>query len=228
MEKEDALLTKEEQEVALILHRCQVNQFSRTGFLGAHHAEHPDAPPMPDYIQTANLYSFPADAWRVAEIFAGRFGARLKVECDLIMDVPRASTPFVAYVAVLTGIPMIMPQYESKQRGIDSPFTGVWVSGQRVGIIDGVKNTGLSLRKAIAHCRKHRLVPTFAGAITDRGTDEEEFIDGVPSGSLLRWRRALDFYESESDIPADLIDASRQYPDVFRRYLWVKNHADGK
>ena len=122
----------------------------------------------PFYINLRPLRSNPKLMRQLARAMMDTATKDLGLRFDFISDVPTAATPLVAVMSQLSGIPMLSPVLERKQRGMDNPVLGLYQSGQAVLLIDDVASGGGSLCHAAAVLRRENLVVTHALVVINR------------------------------------------------------------
>ena len=122
----------------------------------------------PFYINLRPLRSDPKLMHQLARAMVNTATKDLGLQFDFIADVPSAATPLVAGMSQLSGIPMLSPVLERKQRGMNNPVLGLYQSGQAVLLIDDVASGGGSLCHAAAVLRRENLVVTHALVVINR------------------------------------------------------------
>ena len=132
------------------------------------HDEYPDAPRSPFYIDLRpSIRSVPSFRRQLGECISDLIG-RGELRLDCISDVPQAGTPLVTTVSDLTGIPMISPRLEGKRHGTGREIHGIYEPGLRVAIIDDLRTTGGSMRRAAEVHQRHGLEVVAYLAVIDR------------------------------------------------------------
>lgn len=127
----------EEKLKNLALELFNIGVINFGAFKWKFHENYPNAPLAPIYFNLRIVRSYPKTIGRVVESFDELIKQK-KIKCDLFSDFPYASTPIVSILMYKSGIPMITPRKEEKNRGIPTKIEGVFKPGQTVLLVDDV------------------------------------------------------------------------------------------
>ena len=194
------------------------------GFRRTIHDRYPSIslPLAPGYFDIRQLMSHPGAYRDVAEVMAAVWQREL-TWVQRVSDIRDASTPLVAVLSEITGIPMISPRLSPKARGAPQAVDGAYRSGERAALIDDVVSEGaVSKRRALAILRNEGLEVVFIGVVLDNRLSSGKAVDGVPVHSLLQWHASFTVlrdaghitdavYEQCIAYPRQLADALREH-----------------
>lgn len=128
-------MEKKLKDLALELFEIGIINFGE--FRWKYHEKNPEAPLAPIYFNLRMVRSFPKTIAKVADAF-DELIKRKKIKFDLLSDLPYASTPIVSIMMYKSGVPMVTPRKEEKNRGIPTKIEGVFKPGQTVILVDDV------------------------------------------------------------------------------------------
>jgi uridine monophosphate synthetase len=188
------------------------------GFTLKVHDKHKKLPKSPFYLDLRLLMSHPLLLNDAASAMVETL-SDLWSQCDLVSDLPTASTPFATLVSQKTRLPMISPRLAEKVHGIPGKVVGKWKRGQRVVLLDDLRTTGGSKEEAIALYDEFGLNTIVVGVLVDCGMPEGAPVAGRPFRSVFKWSRLLINYRAEQKITAQLYGRAADYPEVVARHL---------
>ena len=221
------MLSEQLLHLLCLLFDCRCFVFPEPGARGfrlAVHDRYPSTPlPLaPGYLDIRQLMSHPGAYRGVAEVMATVWRFEF-ARVQRLSDIRDASTPLVAVLSEITGIPMISPRLSQKTHGVPRTIDGAYRSGDHVALIDDVvSEQGVSKRKALATLRSEGLEVPFIGVVLDNRSSPDEAVDGVPVYSLLQWHASFTalhnggritdaVYEQCIAYPKQLADALRKH-----------------
>jgi len=147
----------------------------------------------PYYIDLRRLYSYPAEARRVAEALL----KAVDTDYDMIIGVATAGIPLATYMACISCKPLGYVRLSRKGHGTESVVEGV-VEGRRVLIVDDVATTGSSLASAVELLKSQGATPVAVAVVVDReqGASKRLASMGVRFYALLTIRRLISIAKS--------------------------------
>src|SRR3990167_297534 len=133
-------MNKKLEQIALDFFKLKAIKFSEEGFKFNLHAEHPEAPLSPNYLNLRDVFRDPKVRKNIAKQIVPIVK---KLKPDILVDLPQSISPVTTTVSDITGIPMISVRSEAlkgvkKDHGFKQSINGAFKKGQRALIIDDV------------------------------------------------------------------------------------------
>lgn len=218
-------MDKKLENLALKFFEYKAIKFSKKGFKFNLHAEHPEAPLSPNYLNLRDVFRHPEIRKIIAEIFASEVK---KIKPDLLVDLPQSISPIVTTVSDLTGIPMISVRSEAlkgagkKDHGVAQSINGIYKKGQKALILDDlVSSYAFTKIKAIAVLKKAglKVVPKIL-VVVDRNEGGKENLQKKRFGlvSLLNLKNMFKLYLKNKLISKTVFEKSLKYSAVAKKY----------
>ena len=133
-------MDKKLQQIALDFYKSKAIKFSKEGFKFNLHAEHPEAPLSPNYLNLRDVFRDP----RIRKNIAKQIVPIVKkLRPDILVDLPQSISPITTTISDITKIPMISIRSEAlkgikKNHGVKQSINGAFKNRQKVLIIDDV------------------------------------------------------------------------------------------
>lgn len=164
----------------------------------------------PIYIDLRQLVSYPE---LLAEVGKAYLPLLSQLSYDRLAALPYAGLPIGTAVSLLCGRPMIYPRKEVKEYGTRAEIEGEYRPGERVVVIDDLTTTGGSKFEAIEKLTGAGLVVEDVVVLIDRqsGAAEAMAQSGIRLHALLTLTALLDYWEATLRIPAEQINAAREF-----------------
>jgi uridine monophosphate synthetase len=164
----------------------------------------------PIYLDLRLLVGFP----RLLEQVACAYLPLLRsLSFDRLAALPYAALPIGAAVSLQGNWPMIYPRKEVKAYGTQAEIEGVFVSGERVVVIDDLATTGGSKFEAIDRLVAAGLQVGDVVVLIDRQSGAAAALDraGYRLHSVFTLTQLLDYWHSVRRVSSDQIAAARQF-----------------
>lgn len=203
------------------LHKVGCVQFvedGAEGFTLKVHNKHKGLAKSPFYLDLRLLMSHPLLLNDAAGIMVETL-SDVWSQCDLVSDVPTASTPLVTLISQKTRLPMISPRLAEKAHGIPGKIVGKWRRGQRVALLDDLRTTSGSKEEVIALYDALGLNTVVVSVLVDRGKPEGEPVADRPFRSVFNWSTLLLSYRGKQKITAGLYFRAADYPNVVAEHV---------
>src|SRR3989338_3394224 len=133
-------MDKKLQQIALDFYKSKAIKFSKEGFKFNLHAEHPEAPLSPNYLNLRDVFRDP----RIRKNIAKQIVPIVKkLRPDVLVDLPQSISPITTTISDITVIPMISVRSEAlkgikKDHGVAQNINGFFKKEQKALIIDDV------------------------------------------------------------------------------------------
>ncbi len=217
------------EKLALDFLKYGAIRFSKKGFKFNLHAEHPEAPLSPNYLNLRDVFRIPEIRKIIAEIFASEVK---KIKPDLLVDLPQSISPITTTVSDLTEIPMISIRSEAlkgagkKDHGVAQSINGIYKKGQKALVIDDlVSSRAFTKIKAIQVLKEAglKVVPIIL-IVVDRAEGGKEILkkQGFNLMSLLSLPKMFEFYLKKGLITKKIYNQSLAYSKTAKKYSLAK------
>lgn len=210
-------MDKRLKQLAIDFYKLKVVKFSDEGFKFNLHAEHPEVPLSPNYLNLRDVFRDP----KIRKEIAKRIGVIVKkIKPDILVDLPQSISPITTTVSDLTGIPMISLRSEAlkgvkKDHGVSQNINGIFKKGQRALIIDDVVSSHAFTKiKAIEVLKESglKVIPKII-IVVDREEGGKETLKKHKYDiiSLMNFKDILKFYLDKKLITQDNYTRSLEY-----------------
>jgi len=164
----------------------------------------------PIYIDLRQLISYPSLLSEVAEAYLPLLR---DLQFDRLAALPYAALPIATAISLKSGWPVIYPRKEIKSYGTKSEIEGVYLSGERVAVIDDLATTGGSKFEAITKLTEAGLTVRDVIVLIDRqsGADESLAAAGFHLHSVVNLTQLLDYWENTGLVSLDQIATTRAF-----------------
>jgi uridine monophosphate synthetase len=164
----------------------------------------------PIYIDLRQLVSYPKLLARVA---AAYLPLLKPLSFTRLAALPYAALPVATSISLQSGWPMIYPRKEVKEYGTRAEIEGEFTSGEQVVVIDDLATTGGSKFEAIERLEAAGLQIHDVVVLIDRQSGAAEMLAqaGYHLHAVFTLTQLLDYWEWTSRIPADQIQAAREF-----------------
>ena len=166
----------------------------------------------PIYLDLRLLVGYP----RLLEQVARSYLPLLRsLTFDRLAALPYAALPIGAALSLQGGWPLIYPRKEVKAYGTKAEIEGVYVSGERLVVIDDLATTGGSKFEAIDKLVAAGLQVSDVVVLIDRQSGAAAALAkaGYRLHSVFTLRQLLDYWESVQRVPQEQIAAARKFLD---------------
>lgn len=127
----------------------------------------------PFYIDLRNLVSFPKAMDFIGKTLSKKAGA---LEFDRIAGVPYAGIPIAVVLSLHAKKPMVYTRKEKKGHGMKKTVEGIFVSGEKMLVVDDIITTGESKIEAIKPLLESGLKVRDVLVVVDREQGGKEFL----------------------------------------------------
>ena len=204
--------------IAYRLFQTKVIDFSRQeGWSLRIHRDYPHAPRAPFYTDVRLLPSYVSLFRDVVDLYVAML-RKSGMKLERISDVPTASTPIATALMMRTQIPLIRPRLDAKTYGQEKDIDGIWLPGQRVGIIDDIRTTGATKEAVIRILKNSDLVPMAIYVLIDYDPHATP-IAGLPVIAAYQWDQLLKDYADKGIISEEIYERSLNYNTALRAYI---------
>ncbi len=164
----------------------------------------------PIYIDLRQLVSYPGLLQQVAQAY---LPILQQLKFDRLAGLPYAALPIATAISLQSGWPLIYPRKEAKTYGTKAEIEGVFNPGERVVIIDDLATTGGSKFESIDKLTSVGLKVEDVVVLIDRQSGAAEALRhaGYQLHAVATLTQLLDFYESSGKVPAEKIQAARDF-----------------
>ncbi len=217
-------MNKKLQQIALDFYKSKAIKFSKEGFKFNLHAEHPEAPLSPNYLNLRDVFRNPKIRKNIAKQIVPIVK---KLKPDILVDLPQSISPITTTVSDMTKIPMISVRSEAlkgikKDHGVKQSINGAFKNGQRVLIIDDVVSSyAFTKIKAIEVLKENglKVIPKII-VIVDREEGGKEKLKKSKFDliSVLSFKNILDLYLSKKLITRQEYEKSLEYGEFAKAY----------
>ncbi|MFH1201259.1 MAG: hypothetical protein V1484_02980 [bacterium] len=217
-------MNKKLQQIALDFYKLKAIKFSKEGFKFNLHAEHPEAPLSPNYLNLRDVFRNPEIRKNIAKQIVPIVK---KLKPDILVDLPQSISPITTTVSDMTRIPMISVRSEAlkgvkKDHGVKQNINGVFKKGQKVLIIDDVVSSyAFTKIKAIEVLKESELkvIPKII-VVVDREEGGKETLKKNKFNlvSVLGFKDVLNLYLSKKLITKEDYEKSLEYSKFAKDY----------
>ena len=217
-------MNKKLQQIMLDFYKFKAIKFSKEGFKFNFHAEHPEAPLSPNYLNLRDVFRDPEIRKNIAKQIVPIVK---KLKPDILFDLPQSISPITTTVSDMTKIPMISVRSEAlkgvkKDHGIKQNINGTFKKGQKVLIIDDVISSyAFTKTKAIEVLKENglKVIPQII-VIVDREEGGKETLKNFKYDlvSILGFKNILNFYLSKKLITKEDYKKSLEYSKFAKDY----------
>ena len=217
-------MNKKLQQISLDFFKLKAIRFSKKGFKFNLHAEHPEAPLSPNYLNLRDVFRDPKIRKSIAEQITPLVK---KLKPDILVDLPQSISPVTTTVSDMTKIPMISLRSEAlkgakKDHGVGQSINGVFKKGQKVLIIDDVVSSyAFTKIKAIEVLKKSglRVIPKII-VVVDRQEGGKETLKKHKFDliNILGFRDILNLYLTKRLITREYYKKSLEYAKFAKDY----------
>lgn len=167
----------------------------------------------PIYIDLRQLASYPALLSEVAKAYLPLLKG---LQYDRLAALPYAAMPIATAISLQTGQPMLYPRKEAKAYGTKADIEGEFKEGETAVVIDDLTTTGSSKFEAIEKLTSAGLKVTDVVVLVDRQSGAAEALQqaGIKLHAVLTLTRLIDHWEKTGRIPAEQVQAVRQFLGV--------------
>ncbi len=167
----------------------------------------------PIYIDLRQLASYPALLGEVAKAYLPLLKG---LKYDRLAALPYAAMPIATAISLQTGQPMLYPRKEAKAYGTKADIEGEFKEGETAVVIDDLTTTGGSKFEAIEKLTSAGLKVTDVVVLVDRQSGAAEALQqaGIKLHAVLTLTRLIDYWEKMGRIPAEQVQAVRQFLGV--------------
>ena len=167
----------------------------------------------PIYIDLRQLASYPALLSEVARAYLPLLKG---LQYDRLAALPYAAMPIATAISLQTGQPMLYPRKEAKAYGTKADIEGEFNEGETAVVIDDLTTTGGSKFEAIEKLTSAGLKVTDVVVLVDRQSGAAEALQqaGIKLHAVLTLTRLIDYWEKTGRIPAEQVQAVRQFLEV--------------
>ncbi|MBU0998908.1 hypothetical protein KKG24_01175 [Patescibacteria group bacterium] len=218
-------MNKKLQQIALDFYRLKAIKFSKEGFKFNLHAEHPEAPVSPNYLNLRDVFRNPEVRKKIAQQIVPIVK---KLKPDILVDLPQSISPITTTVSDMTGIPMISVRSEAlkgvkKDHGVKQNINGTFKKGQKVLIIDDVVSSyAFTKIKAIEVLIESglKVIPIII-VVADREEGGRETLKKIKFDlvSVLGFKDILNFYLAKKLINKEDYKKSLEYNKFAKDYV---------
>jgi orotate phosphoribosyltransferase len=219
-------MDKHKSQLALDFYKLKAVKFSKEGFRFNLHADHPEAPLSPNYLNLRDVFRNPEIRKAIAKEIAPLVK---KIKPDLLVDLPQSISHITTTVSDLTGIPMISIRSEAlkkegakKDYGVAQNINGAFKKGQKALIIDDVVSSyAFTKMKAVAVLKQNKLkvIPKII-VIVDREEGGKENLKkmGYELIRLLDLKDMLKAYQAKKWITEEEYEKSLRFADMAKKF----------
>ncbi|HPC07205.1 MAG TPA: orotate phosphoribosyltransferase, partial [Anaerolineaceae bacterium] len=167
----------------------------------------------PIYIDLRQLASYPA---LLSEVARAYLPLLKDLKYDRLAALPYAAMPIATAISLQTGQPMLYPRKEAKAYGTKADIEGEFNEGETAVVIDDLTTTGGSKFEAIEKLTSAGLKVTDVVVLVDRQSGAAEALQqaGIKLHAVLTLTRLIDYWEKTGRIPAEQVQAVRQFLEV--------------
>jgi len=222
-------MNKKLQQIALDFYKFKAIKFSKEGFKFNFHAEHPEAPLSPNYLNLRDVFRNPEIRKNIAKQI---IPIVKKLKPDILVDLPQSISPITTTVSDMTGIPMISVRSEAlkgikKDHGVKQNINGAFKKGQKVLIIDDVVSSyAFTKIKAIEVLKRSglKIIPTII-VVADREEGGKETLKKIKYDliSVLGFKDIFNLYLSKKLITKEDYKKSLEYSKFAKGYTRKEN-----
>ncbi len=164
----------------------------------------------PIYIDLRQLVSHPALLQMVAAAYQPLLE---KLSYDRLAGLPYAAIPIATAVSLQNSKAMIYPRKEIKEYGTRASIEGEYHQGETAVLIDDLATTGGSKFEAIDKLVEAGLVVRDIVVLIDRQSGAAEMLAqaGYRLHAVFTIKQLLDHWEQKGSIPAEQIQAARDF-----------------
>ncbi|MFA6353938.1 MAG: hypothetical protein WCW93_03320 [Candidatus Paceibacterota bacterium] len=217
-------MNKKLQQIALAFYKLKAIKFSKEGFKFNLHAEHPEAPLSPNYLNLRDVFRDPEVRKNIAQQIVPIVK---KLKPDILVDLPQSISPITTTVSDMTKIPMISVRSEAlkggqKDHGIKQSINGAFKKGQKVLIIDDlVSSYAFTKTKAVEVLKENglKVIPQII-VVVDREEGGKETLKKIKYDliSILGFKNILNLYLSKKLITKEDYEKSLAYSKFAKDY----------
>ena len=163
------------------------------------HDKDPTAPLSPIYIDLRGIVRNPR---KCSLVTTALHSILAELTCDLIADIPQSISPAVANLMNMSGLPMITPRLEEKDRGTKSVILGDFKPGQIVVIVDDLTTKATSAIEIIRLFKEWGLQIKDILMLIDRGQGGAQQLakEGCELHSVFQLPNLLEYYLKNGNI----------------------------
>jgi uridine monophosphate synthetase len=167
----------------------------------------------PIYIDLRQLVTYPK---LLAEVASAYITLLKGLKYDRLAALPYAALPIATAISLQTGEPMLYPRKEVKDYGTKAEIEGEYKEGEKVVVIDDLTTTGGSKFEAIEKLTAAGLKVEDVVVLVDRQSGAAEALQqaGIKLHAVLTLSRLIDYWEKANRIPAEQIQAVREFLKV--------------
>lgn len=170
------------------------------------HKQHPEAPLSPIYIDLRPLRRLPDEKREALRLYRDQL---VKLDFDLIADVPTAGTPFASSLSDRFVKGMITPRLDNKQYGSGAQIDGLLSQdkGMTAVLIDDLITDGNSKIEAVNILRQNGIKVNDVVVLIDRnqGGREELEKEGIRLHASMTLDQMLDYYARTGKITQEIL-----------------------
>lgn len=217
-------MNKKLEQIALDFFRFKAIKFSQEGFKFNLHADFPEAPLSPNYLNLRDVFRDPEVRKNIAKQIVPIVK---KLKPDILVDLPQSISPITTTVSDMTQIPMISVRSEAlkgvkKDHGVKQNINGAFKTGQKVLIIDDVVSSyAFTKIKALEVLKESglKVIPKII-VIVDREEGGKERLKKFNCDliSILGFKNILDLYLSRKLINKEEYEKSLEYGKIAKTY----------
>ena len=218
-------MDKKLQQLALDFYKLGAVKFSKEGFKFNLHAEHPEVPLSPNYLNLRDVFRMPAIRKEIAKRIAVIVK---KIKPQVLVDLPQSISPINTAVSDLTGVPMVTLRSEAlkgakKDHGVAQNINGIYKKGQRALIIDDVVSSQAFTKiKAIEVLNDSglKLIKKIV-IVVDRNEGGKETLKkyGFDLVNLMDFKGMLEFYLAKKMITKNDFDKSIEFSKISKEIV---------
>ena len=218
------VMNKKLQQIALDFYRLKAIKFSKEGFKFNLHAEFPEAPLSPNYLNLRDVFRYPEVRKNIAKQIVPIVK---KLKPDILVDLPQSISPITTTVSDMTKIPMISVRSEAlkgikKDHGVKQNINGVFKKGQKVLIIDDVVSSyAFTKIKCIEVLKENglKVIPKII-VVVDREEGGRETLKKLKFGliNILGFKEIINLYLSRKLISKEDYEKSMEYGKSAKDY----------
>lgn len=217
-------MNKKLQRIALDFFKLKAIKFSKEGFKFNLHAEYPEAPLSPNYLNLRDVFRDPEIRKNIAKQIVPIVK---KLKPDILVDLPQSISPITTTISDITKIPMISVRSEAlkgikKNHGVKQNINGIFKNGQKALIIDDVVSSyAFTKIKAIEVLKANglKVIPKII-VIVDREEGGKEKLKKSKYDliSVLGFKDILNLYLSRKLITRQDYEKSLEYRKFAQDY----------
>jgi len=221
-------MNKKLEQIALDFFRLKAIRFSKEGFKFNLHAEHPEAPLSPNYLNLRDVFRDPEVRKNIAEQIVPIVK---ELRPDILVDLPQSISPVTTTVSDITRIPMISLRSEAlkgakKDHGVGQSINGAFKKGQKVLIIDDVVSSyAFTKIKAVQVLKESglKIIPKII-VVVDRQEGGKETLKKAKYDliNVLNLKDILNLYLSKKLITKQDYEKSLKYAKFAKEYASKK------